>query len=41
MYYPWPSAGLNIGAGKILVRLVTSFQTTKEDVDKFLATMRA
>jgi threonine aldolase len=40
-YYPWPSAGLNIGAGKILVRLVTSFQTTKEDVDKFLATMRA
>jgi threonine aldolase len=41
MYYPWPSAGLNIGAGKILVRLVTSFQTTKEDVDEFLATMRA
>jgi threonine aldolase len=41
MYHPWPSAGLNIGAGKILVRLVTSFQTTKDDVDKFLATMRA
>jgi threonine aldolase len=41
MYHPWPSAGLNIGAGKTLVRLVTSFQTTKEDVDKFLATMRA
>jgi threonine aldolase len=41
MYHPWPSAGLNIGAGKVLVRLVTSFQTTKEDVDKFLATMRA
>ncbi len=41
MYYPWPSADLNIGAGKILVRLVTSFQTTKDDVDKFLATMRA
>jgi threonine aldolase len=41
MYYPWPSADLNIGAGKILVRLVTSFQTTKEDVDEFLATMRA
>jgi threonine aldolase len=41
MYHPWPSADLNIGAGKILVRLVTSFQTTKEDVDKFLATMRA
>jgi threonine aldolase len=41
MYYPWPSADLNIGAGRILVRLVTSFQTTKEDVDEFLATMRA
>jgi threonine aldolase len=41
MYYPWPSADLNIGAGKILVRLVTSFETTKGDVDKFLATMRA
>jgi threonine aldolase len=41
MYHPWPSAGLNIGAGKVLVRLVTSFQTTNEDVDKFLATMRA
>ena len=41
MYYPWPGADLNVGAGKILVRLVTSFQTTKEDVDKFLATMRA
>jgi threonine aldolase len=41
MYYPWPSAGLNIGVGKILVRLVTSFQTTKQDIDEFLATMRA
>jgi threonine aldolase len=40
-YYPWPSAGLNIGVGKILVRLVTSFQTTKQDIDEFLATMRA
>ena len=40
-YYPWPAPALNIGSGKILVRLVTSFQTTKEDVDKFLAIVRA
>jgi threonine aldolase len=37
MYYPWPGEGLNIGADKILVRLVTSFQTTRDDVDRFLA----
>lgn len=37
MYYPWPSEGLNIGADRILVRLVTSFQTTQADVDQFLA----
>jgi threonine aldolase len=41
MYYPWPSESVNIGADKMLVRLVTSFQTTKEDVDKFLALVRA
>jgi threonine aldolase len=40
-YYPWPPAGLDVPADKILVRLVTSFQTTKEDVDKFLAILRA
>ncbi|MEA2873335.1 MAG: threonine aldolase [Hyphomicrobiales bacterium] len=40
-YYPWPGDGLNVGAGKTLVRLVTSFQTTKDDVDKFLAIVRA
>jgi threonine aldolase len=40
-YYPWPSAGLNIGADRILVRLVTSFQTTQDDVDRFLAIVRA
>ena len=34
MYYPWP--GANIGADKVLVRLVTSFQTTKADVENFL-----
>src|SRR4051812_4749326 len=41
MYYPWPADGLNIGPDKILVRLVTSFQTTREDVDRFLATVHA
>ena len=39
MYYPWPSE--NLGPDKILVRLVTSFQTTKEDVDRFLDLVRA
>jgi len=41
MYYPWPGEGLNIAAGRILVRLVTSFQTTQDDVDRFLAIVRA
>jgi threonine aldolase len=41
MYYPWPGDALDIGADKILVRLVTSFQTTQDDVDKFLAVVRA
>jgi threonine aldolase len=40
-YYPWPSDGLNIGVGKLLVRLVTSFQTKKEDVEKFLVLVRS
>src|SRR6185295_4866497 len=31
MYYPWPSE--SVDSGKVLVRLVTSFQTTKDDVD--------
>jgi threonine aldolase len=41
LYYPWPSASLNIGSDKILVRLVTSFQSTADDVEKFLAIVRA
>jgi threonine aldolase len=41
MYYPWPGEGLNVGADKVLVRLVTSFQTTRDDVDRFLAIVRA
>ena len=36
-YYPWPSEGLSVGDDEMLVRLVTSFQTTKSDVDRFLA----
>ncbi len=39
MYYPWPDAKPE--TGKILVRLVTSFQTTGEDVDRFLGHLRA
>ena len=41
MYYPWPGEDLGVGAEKILVRLVTSFQTTRDDVEKFLAVLRA
>ena len=39
MYYPWPSE--SVAPDQILVRLVTSFQTTREDVDRFLALVRA
>jgi threonine aldolase len=38
-YYPWPSDGLP--KDRVLVRLVTSFQTTKDDVEKFLAIVRS
>jgi threonine aldolase len=41
MYYPWPGNDMGVGADRILVRLVTSFQTTKDDVEKFLAIVRA
>ena len=41
MYYPWPGEDLGIEADKILVRLVTSFQTTRDDVEKFLAILRS
>jgi threonine aldolase len=40
MYYPWPGEAPGIAAEKILVRLVTSFQTTRDDVEKFLAVLR-
>jgi threonine aldolase len=39
-YYPWPASGLpqgTVGADEILVRLVTSFATTAEEVDRFVA----
>jgi threonine aldolase len=39
MYYSWPSE--STPKGRILVRLVTSFQTTKDDVEKFLAITRS
>jgi threonine aldolase len=38
-YYPWPADGLP--KDRILVRLVTSFQTTNDDVEKFLAIVRS
>jgi threonine aldolase len=41
MYYPWPGSGPDVGPGRVLVRLVTSFQTTNEDVERFLAILRA
>ncbi len=39
MYYPWPSD--SVPNDRILVRLVASFQTTNEDVEKFLAIVRS
>jgi len=44
-YYPWKSDSLpgnvSIGADRTLVRLVTSFQTKKEDIETFLAVVRS
>lgn len=37
-YYPWPArAGEALAPGETLVRLVTSWSTTAEEVDRFLA----
>jgi threonine aldolase len=41
MYYPWPAGDIAIGADTMLVRLVTSFQTTPDDVARFLSFVRA
>jgi threonine aldolase len=35
-YYVRPSGGLDIGADNVLVRLVTSFATANEDVERFV-----
>jgi len=44
-YYPWKSQslpkGLSVAADQTPMRFVTSFQTTPDDVDRFLATIRA
>jgi threonine aldolase len=40
-YYPWPDRGLPQGMPGTLVRLVTSFATTAEEVEQFVATARA
>jgi threonine aldolase len=44
-YYPWKTQSLakdaSIAADQTLMRFVTSFQTTQDDVDRFLATIRA
>ncbi len=41
VYHPWPADGfaglVDIGADECVIRLVTSFQTTAEDVDRFAA----
>jgi len=34
-YYVRPSDGLDIGAGNVLVRMVTSFATNDDDVSRF------
>jgi threonine aldolase len=34
-YYVRPSDGLDIGADNVLVRMVTSFTTTDEDISRF------
>jgi threonine aldolase len=39
-YYEWPPLGLPVGEDRMLVRLVTSFQTMAADVDAFLRTLR-
>ena len=41
MYYAWPDDTVAVAPDQMLVRLVTSFQTAREDVDKFLALVRA
>lgn len=37
VYYPWPTEGLDdtVSADEVLIRLVTSFRTTDDEVDRF------
>jgi len=39
-YYEWPAPELSLPTDRTLIRLVTSFQTMRDDVDKFLLTVR-
>jgi threonine aldolase len=40
VYHEWPPLGVSLPTGRVLVRLVTSFQTTVGDVDRFLGALR-
>jgi threonine aldolase len=40
-YYPWNTDGIALPRDATLVRLVTSFATTVDEVDRFVATVRA
>jgi threonine aldolase len=40
VYHEWPPLGVSLPTRRILVRLVTSFQTTVGEVDRFLAALR-
>lgn len=45
VYYPWPTGGLagivNVSADEALIRLVTSFQTTDDEVGRFAEVLMA
>ena len=45
LFYPWSDRslpdGVTVGADEVIVRLITSFATTDEDVDRFVATAAA
>jgi len=40
VYHEWPALGVAMPGDRVLIRLVTSFQTTADDVDRFLRTLR-
>lgn len=40
MFYEWPAEGIEIGPDETLVRLVTSFATTEEDVERLLGHLK-